>query len=508
MGIFDLFRSKPAPQPTKPAGRTLPALKSLARAMFQSGEVNRLTGDWGTNPVPAEWIIYRYQRTLVARSREQAQNNDYMKAYLRLCRTNIVGAPGVLLQSQATNKDDRAAIEAAFRDWGRRQNCDVAGKLSWRAMQAAAVDTAARDGEFMFKIVTGSEGGKYGFALQVLDPQRCPVDLDQFDLPNGEFVRSGIRYNRHGKPLAYAFAEQTPDRSQLGYSYAGKSYTWISADEIIHGFVSEMAGQKRGLPWLATGLFRMKQMGATEDAAIVNARVSAAKMGFLEPDKESDGPEYEDFDEADLEIDAEAGAFPLLPRGWKLNKFDPQYPSGEFAVAMKHFARAMAAGGGVSYHSLTGDLENVNFSSIRQGVLDEREFFKDRQEWLTEELCDVVFEAWLQRALLGGKIMGANGRPLPATKVDDLAKRLWQPRRWSWIDPRADVDAATSSKNNLLSSPGQLIREQGRDPETVWAEIGADIKAMRAAGIDDEFIKLAMGMKLAPPQKDEPTKEN
>ena len=68
----------------------------------------------------------------------------------------------------------------------------------------------------------------------------------------------------------------------------------------------------------------------------------------------------------------------------------------------------------------------------------------------------------------------------------------WQPRRWAWIDPRADVQAAVMSKNNLLQSPGQIIREGGRDPSDVWREIAADIEEMRAAGIPDAFIQAAI----------------
>ena len=68
----------------------------------------------------------------------------------------------------------------------------------------------------------------------------------------------------------------------------------------------------------------------------------------------------------------------------------------------------------------------------------------------------------------------------------------WQPRRWAWIDPRADIDAAIAAKNQMLLSPSQIIREQGRDPSDVWAEIAADIEQMREAGIPDDFIKAAI----------------
>ncbi|HKY46139.1 MAG TPA: phage portal protein [Pyrinomonadaceae bacterium] len=514
MGVFDLFRTKPEPAPAPEVKRrpTLANMKAAARMFFGSGDTTRLSGDWPTMPVPAEWIISRHQRTVVARSREQYFNNDYMKAYLRLCRQNIVGSSGIVFQSKAstaTGKPDlkaRKANERAFRDWMKAKNCDVAGNLSWRAIQAACVDCGARDGEFMLRKIRGADAGKYGFALQILDPQRCPVDLDEYDLPNDEFIRSGIRYNRYGRPLSYAFTNQSEDSARLGYTYAGRSFDWVPADEIIHGFKTEIIGQKRGLPWLATGLFRMKQMGAFEDAAVVNARVGAAKMGVVEF-ADGTGPEGNDgCDEngdMDLQIDAEAGAFLVLPNGAKLNKFDPTYPAGEFASFIKQCLRSMAAGGGVSYHNLAQDLEGVNFSSIRQGTLDEREHFKELQEWLCEVLCEPVFEAFLESALLRGKIIKDDGTPLPASKIHLYEEHEWQGRRWDWIDPTADMKAAEGKKNNLLASPGALIREQGGDPDRVWEEIGQDIASMRAAGIPDEFIKAGFSIDPVPPKPEQ-----
>lgn len=509
MGMFSIFRRAPSPADTQakaPArGVAARAMKAM-RSLISSAAVNRLTGDWGTQPQPADWIVNKHQRALVARSREQLFNNDYFKAYARICRQNIVGASGLVFQSKArtasgkTDKKAKGAIERAMSDWSKRQNCDVAGKLSWRAIQRHCVQSAVTDGEFMLRKYVGRNFGKYGFQLQVLDPVRCPVDYDLAGMADGAFIRHGIEFDKFGKPIAYHFVQPAANRSSDAYSYAGRWFTRIPADEIIHGFLSEIVGQKRGLPWLSTGLFRLKQMGAFEDAAIVNARVGAAKLGVIEF-SEGEGPECNDYSEEDElpEINGEPGDFLTLPNGAKLSKFDPTYPSGEFAAFMKQVLHSFSAGGGVSYHTLSGDLENVNFSSIRQGTLDEREHFKELQEWLVEELAEPVFEAWFDQAILRGAITTDNGTALPASKAAQFSEHDFQGRRWDWIDPNADMKAAEGRKNNLLASPGALIREQGRDPAAVWQEIGDDIKAMKEAGIPDNIIELAMGLKVAPP---------
>lgn len=494
MPLLDFFRRKPAAERSAPKQRG-PVPRAVMR-MFEAAKSDRMTADWNTQPVTAEWLIRLHQRTLVARAREQAANNDYARAFLRMCRQNIVGPKGVMLLAQS--RDDKGAldtlanqaIEDAWCKWGHRNSCDVAGILSWRGIQAMAVQQAAKDGEFMFRKIYGKDAGPFGFALQVLDPQRCHPQFDQYDLPDGAFIRAGIEFNKYGRPIAYHFTVAKESDSFYNYSYAGLHYHRIPADEIIHGFMPDMVGQKRGLPWISTGLWSLKQLHGFEDAAIVAARVGASKMGVIQW-KEGRGPDMDDDELRNFEMTTEPGEFPVLPEGAELHDWNPQYPSGEFASQVKAMLRRFSAGAGVLYNNLANDLEGVNFSSIRQGTLDEREHWKELQEWLIEALIQPVFEAWLPRALLAGHIT-VKGRPLKPERIDRYREVSWQPRRWAWIDPSADVQAAVASKNNLLLSPGQIIRESGRDPGDVWSEIAADIEAMKAAGIPDDFIKSAI----------------
>lgn len=474
MKLWPFSRNKPAASQDKTGNRRF-SMNRIASRMFTGANVDRFGTAWGTQPLSADDVINKNQRVLVARSREQAANNDYAKKFLRMCRNNIAGPKGVLLQAKtvdSTGKLDslaNEAIELAFDAWGKKVNCDVTAKMSWRGIQAACVNSAAKDGEFMVRMVFGSEGGPWGFSLQVLDPQRCPIDMVEDRLMNGGFIRHGIEFNRYGRPLAYYFS--TLDESDENYRWGGREYTRVPAEELIHGFLDDMVGQKRGLPWMATSLFRLRHLGGMEEAALVNARAGANKMGFIEWD-DNTGPQFEDDEE--LIIDSEPGEFQILPTGARIKDWSPQYPNGEFGVFTKQMLRGVASGMGVAYNNLANDLEGVNFSSIRQGTLDERESWKELQEWLIENLHQPVFDAWLPRALLSGLIT-VKGRSLRPERIDRYSNVEWQPRRWAWIDPSADVSAAEKSKNNMLQSPGRIIREGGSDPDTVWRETASDL---------------------------------
>jgi lambda family phage portal protein len=514
MALFDYIRSRGLMPPKQaattrdvPQSRITRAARVAGRAIrsafqFNAAGFDRLNESWTATALPADWIITRNYRTLVARSREQAMNNDYARAFLRMCAQNIVGPKGILMKAAFKKADGthdadvNRALKDAWEKWGHKNTADVAGKKSWRAVQRLLVKSAAQDGEFFLRIVTGKDAGPWGFAVQVIDPLRVPIDYN-VDRYNGRnFIRHGIEFNRFGRPVNYHLS--TVDDGEAEYEYAGVGYVTVPAEEMVHGFMEDLVGQKRGLPWMATALFRMRNMGAFEDAAIVNARVGASKMGFIQW-KEGESPDFEEGDEPGLEFDAEPGSFNVLPEGAEMKEWLPQYPSGEFLPVFKTLLRGASAGFGVSYNNLASDLEGVNFSSIRQGTLDEREHWKELQEWLIESAVQPVQEAWLRYSLLKGRIK-VKGKPLSPAILDELQDSIsWQPRRWQWIDPTADVNAAVESKNNLLTSAGRIIREWGGDPDEVFADIAADIKAMQAAGIDEKYILASMGEALVPP---------
>lgn len=486
--------AEPAPA-ADPAERKGVSRRSLTRSLAGMFKAAQSGNDkWASIPIPADQVIRNTQMALVARSREQWSNNDYVRAFLRLIRQNVVGPQGVTMQSKVTNARGRLdkalndALEADFTDWGRKGVCDVTGKLSWRAAQCLAIETAARDGEFIVRMVYGDDAGPHGFGLQFIDPQRLPVWREETHLRGGGFIRHGIEFNRLGRPVAYHFTSTDEDDTGF-YSMSGRGFVRVPAKDIIHEFVTEMVGQKRGLPWTSSALFRLRNVNGFEDAAVQNARAAATKMGFIEY-AEGFGPEADD--DTPVTIDAEPLAFHELPEGAKIADWSPQFPTNETATFLKSQLRGASSGMGVPYNELANDLEGVNFSSIRQLTLDAREHYKEIQQWLIESLVAPVREAHLSWRLLNGKI-SAKGKVITADRLPALRSAVaWQPRRWTWIDPNADVDGKLKEVRGGMADLSDVIREQGRDPETVFQGIANTLEGMKNAGIPDDYIKLFM----------------
>lgn len=113
----------------------------------------------------------------------------------------------------------------------------------------------------------------------------------------------------------------------------------------------------------------------------------------------------------------------------------------------------------------------MNFSSIRAGVLEERDQWMAIQDWFVEAFILPVFEEWLKMALLNGAIKNPNGSPLPLAKYDKFSVCQWLGRRWQWVDPERDLRAEILAVSNGLKSPQQLAAELGTDIEDVLSDI-------------------------------------
>jgi len=454
MGLFDIFKRRK---------KTVKKKRG-----FDAADINRFVYMWLQELRNINEDLKAGLPRLKARARDLFQNNDYVRKYIKLVSTNVVGHQGILLQMKVVDqngKPDKVAndlIEKAWRKWTKRGECDVTGLYSWVDLQRIFIETVARDGEVFVRFVPGYSNS-FKFAIQVLEADIIDVDYNQqFD--NGNKVIMGVEVNKWNKPVAYWIKED---------KQSGRKR--ISADEAFLAFIPERPGQVRGYPWFTTAILDLKHLDAYEEAELIAARIAASKMGFYVTES---GDEFTETEEKQALVrEVEPGIFEELPAGVKLEMFDPKHPPTTFAEFIKAKLRTIAAGMNVSYHSLSGDLESVNYSSIRAGSLEERETWKSVQAWMINTFCQPVFERWLKHCLNFGLIN------LPAGKFDKFNAPSWHPRRWDWVDPLKDVQASILALNTGLVSRTELAANRGRDLEELLEEIENEKKLLAEKGL-------------------------
>ena len=487
-----------APSAPAPAAATPPARPPRQRnatqmlRLLDASKTGRLESSWDANPASIGSVIYQDLATLVARSREQGENNDHAAKFLQMVKTNVIGPSGLILKSQVKDPSGKldlvaqTAIETAWAEFGEIGTFDTSGTLSRLDVENLIATNVPLDGEFIAVKRFGAEF-PHGFALQLIDP--VLLDPKHFEkLSNGNSIQHGIEYSPAGRPVAYHFKEI--DERQVHYIQSQRTVQRVPAENVIHIFLPVRVGQKRGLPWMRTALWRMKMLQGYEDAAITGRRTAAAAPMFFR-DPEGEAP---DDDEIPQEL-AEPGQIPFIGN-LDLVARPQDNSSGEFDPFVKAMLRSIASGLNVPYNTLANDLEGVNFSSIRQGELDAREMWKGLQEWLIGQWSKKVFAEWLPIALLKGKITVPNkagvARPLPAEKLDKYKPVAFRGRRWSWIDPNAEMKANELALGLNLKSRTEVIEDMGRDALDVWEEKAREDEQMKALGLDPVMPELLL----------------
>jgi lambda family phage portal protein len=456
----------------------------LEKREFNGASLGRLTNDWLAGTSNADTEIRSSLATLRNRCRDLERSNDYARRYLALLENNVLGHCGIGLQMKirefvrkegklVEQYDTRAnsMIETHWEKWGRAIFCTVSGGLTWTQAQQLVLRSTARDGSILVRKHYPKDN-PYRFALELIESDQLDTDYSTY-LGNGSVVRLGKEFNAMGKCVAYHILRYHPGEFVQPIAQ-GKYRERVPAEQIIHVFRPERVGQSGGFPWLVSSMLALKHLAGFQEAVLVHSRAAAAKMGFLKQStntpgtypgqQASDGSRY---------METEPGVIEVLPQGMEFQAYDPSCPSSTYADYSKAVLRGLSAGLNVSYNSLANDLENVNYSSIRAGLLDEREEWKKIQSWFVDCFVRPVFEEWLAMALTAGAISD-NGQVLPAAKLDKFNTPEFKPRRWDWVDPLKDMQANVLAVEKGFKSRRAIISEGGGDIEDVFKDIAAD----------------------------------
>lgn len=447
----------------------------LQKRNYSGATISRLTNDWLSPVTSADQEIRSSLSRLRGRCRELERNNDYVRRFLSGLESNVLGHAGIGLQMKITEDGGRSdelandLIEKAWRDWSRREVCTVTGRMTWFDVQRLVLRSTARDGDCIVRMIRDAKG----FRLQLLEGDRLDINFNMDKLPSGNEVRMGVEIDRFGKPVAYHLMDKHP----ADVSVVQAKRERIPAEQVIHPFITDRIAQTRGTPWMVSAMTRLQMLGAYEEAELTAARVSASKMGFLVKER-ADGYVGDTDEQGNPLMEISPGVIEELPMGTSFQSWNPDHPVGNYSGFVKSCLRGIASGLGVSYNMISNDLEGVNYSSIRAGLMDEREFYKAIQRWFVDTVVTPVFESWLETNILNGTIN------LPAAKLEKFNAPDWKPRRWAWVDPLKDINAQIKAVENHFKSKRQVISESGGDIEDIFKDIKRDEELAERVGLE------------------------
>ena len=173
------------------------------------------------------------------------------------------------------------------------------------------------------------------------------------------------------------------------------------------------------------------------------------------------------------------GVFKYLQPGESVTVPQLDAPDGQFEPFTRAMLRATAAGIGTSYETVSRDYSQSNYSSSRLSLLEDRENWKAIQRYLMENFHQPVFDAWLEMAVMSGKL----NLPAYETQPERYRRVKWCPRAWGWIDPQKEVAAYKEAVRCGFKTQAQVIAEQGGDINELMAERQAELELADELGI-------------------------
>jgi lambda family phage portal protein len=463
------------------AGRTTPTYEGI-------GSGRRAQAWQVGNPSAVAALAYS-QDQLRAKSRDLVRRNAWAAAGVEAFVANTIGT-GIKPQSMVVNAAQREAIQSLWRQWC--DEADAASLTDFYGLQTLACRAMLEGGECLVRLRfrRPDDGLSVALQLQLLEPEHLPSSLHR-ELPSGHVIRSGIEFDRLGRRVAYhllrshpgdgalssglsaGFAPQSGVMSGVMSGTGGSDTVRVPAAEIVHLFRPLRPGQIRGEPWLARALVKLHELDQYDDAELVRKKTAAMFAGFitrLAPEDNLLGEGLPDPQGVAL-AGLEPGTLQMLEPGEDIKFSAPADLGNSYAEFMRQQFRAVAAAMGITYEMLTGDLTQVNYSSIRAGLLEFRRRCEAIQHGvIVHQLCRPVWQAWMAQAVLEGalRLPGYARRPRAFEAVK------WIPQGWQWVDPKKEFDAMQTAIRAGLLSRSQAISAFGYDAEDIDREIAAD----------------------------------
>jgi len=443
------------------------------RRMFEGARTSRLTADWVTSASSVDAEIRSSLYALRNRARQLCRDSDYARQALRAIASNVVGQ-GIPFQAQVKqqrgnrlNTAINDQIEQLWTKWSRAKYCHTAGKLGFADIERLLVRSVAESGEVLVRMVKQPFGDSpVPMALEVLEADLLDDRYNGKVATNGNEVRMGVELDKWHRPVAYYFLPRHPGDYTFSNSTPDNYLprTRVPADEVIHLFLTERPGQTRGVSWFASAIKRLHHLSGYEEAEVIRARASSALMGFItSPEGELQGDEVLDGERVS---NFEPGVFKYLAPGESVSVPTLNAPDGQFEPFLRAMLRAVSAGLGVSYESVSHDFSSTNYSSSRLSLLEERDTYRQLQAWMIESFHQRVFEAWLDMAVLSGAL----DLPLYDLDPDRYRNVRWMPRGWAWVDPQKEVDAYKAAELAGYITKAEVIAENGGDIEDVFTQ--------------------------------------
>lgn len=435
----------------------LRAYEGAARGRRQAG--------FGSSSTSANAELARGLRPLRDRSRDLVRNTSIGSRVLDIVSGHVIGTGIQVTWNTGSDAADRV-LKEAWDEWCK--SSDIEGVLGFAGQQNLALRSMLEGGDAVVHMIGRrlNQGRRVPLALKLYEGDFIDETRDG-PTPDGGRARLGVGLGEFDVRTGLWISNAHPGE---GSTLFGRS-TFVQRRDLVHLYRPLRAGQVRGVPLFAPVMMGSRDLADLMDALVVKARVEACQAvivtkpegtGTIAGTKQEDGTTLEK---------VRPGSFVYLNPGETATAFNPASAGGYDQVIL-HTLMSIAAGAGITYDQLTGDLRQANYSSLRAGKIEFRRLVEQLQ-WLVviPMLVDPVVARWLELARIA--IDG-----IPERAAYTCVTPAVEP-----IDPKKDLEADILAVRAGRLAPQEFISSWGRDWREVVEDTAAFLKSIDEKGL-------------------------
>jgi len=465
--------------------------------------------------------VINYAKPLAdARGKDMVQNDGYAMGAVNVHKDSIVGATyrlnaqpnwRVLGADEGWAEEFQKVVENRFNLLAESEHCwlDASGMNTFTSLIRLGVGGFVFTGEVLATAEwLRASNRPLRTAIQLVSPDRLS---NPDGLPDTREWRRGVRKDRFGKPVDYAFRNAYPTED-----YDDKSYTWKIVPafkpwgrrQVIHIIEQLMPDQSRGIAEMVSVLKQMRMTKSFQEVtlqnAVINASFAAAIESELPPDvvyQNLGGAEpgawintvaqYMEALNAYLgaanNIKLDGAKIPHLFPGTKLNMMPMGQPGGVGTSFEESLLRNIAAALGVSYEEFSRDYSKTSYSSARTSMVNTWRFMQSRKKAVADRMASAIYALVLEEEINAGNV------PLPPGKTfahfyEPLMKEAYTACSWigasrGQIDELKETQAAILRIKSGLSTYEIEVAKLGSDWREIFEQRAREEGIIKAKGL-------------------------
>lgn len=432
---------------------------------------DHLNAGWRAVNARAETTDGMYRDTIRARARDLERNSDILESVILAFERNVVGA-GFELQAKTENNELNTKIEALFKRWSNQKHCDVTKQQSFSEICQMIARRQKVDGGIII-VLRYSKDTFIPLTLQIYEVD----DLDTNIVASStKKIINGIEYDAYNRPIAYYLKKYDVYGNYIGTSER------IEAQHVLFLFKKKRPNQLREMSELSSALPRIRDMNQFMEAISVKERVAALLAVLIKRISPGGTGIGRSTSEQRIGYSGKTlspGMIMELNPGDDVSVVQPPAQAANSAEFIRLQQRLSGASQGISYEVAARDMSQVNYSSARQGLLEDQKTYLMYQKFLIDHFLTPIYEAFIEAAVLAGKL-----------DIKDFYKdkekylyHEWIAPGMKWIDPLKEANANRIALETNQTTLAEIAGSRGSHWKELIDQRAKEIEYMRLKGV-------------------------